>query len=192
MEALDTLSPVHRITVTQFHQAVAAGMFADGDRVELIDGEMRDMPPIGPLHSSSTDELTMAFAPPLAGRAIVRVQGALVIDEGTELYPDLMVLRLREDHYRESHPTGDDVLLVIEVADSSLELDRQVKLPKYARAGIRQYWIVDLQNGAVHAYRDPDRFGGRYRQLQTVSVGRLGVAVAGVDVAVDVGALLGA
>ena len=190
MEALDTLSPIHRITVAQFHQAVAAGMFADADRVELIDGEMRDMPPVGPLHCSSTDALTMTFAPALAGHAIVRVQGALVVDEGTELYPDLMVLRLRADQYRESHPTGDDVLLVIELADSSLELDRQVKLPKYARAGIPLYWILDLPKAAVHSYRDPDRFGRRYRQLQTVRGGRLGLRVAGVDLDVEVGALL--
>lgn len=191
MEALDTLNPVHRITVEQFHRAVEAGLFEDGDRVELIDGEMRDMPPIGPVHSSSTDILTMTLAPRLAGRAIVRVQGAVVIDDGTELYPDLLVLRPREDRYRIAHPTGEDALLVVEVADTSLAIDQQVKLPKYARAGIRRYWIVDLTHGVLHDYSDPDRFRQRYRQLRSVSEGSLGIKIGGTDVDVDVTELLG-
>jgi len=192
MEALDTLNPVHRITVEQFHRAVEAGLFEDGDRVELIDGEMRDMPPIGPAHSSSTDQLNLVFTPALAGKAIIRVQGAIVIDDGTELYPDLLLLRPREDRYRTAHPTGEDALLVVEVADTSLAIDQQVKLPKYARAGIRRYWIVDLTHGVLHDYSDPDRFRQRYRQLRSVSEGSLGIKIGGTDVDVDVTELLGA
>jgi Uma2 family endonuclease len=186
MEAIDTLTPIHRISVEQFHRMIEAGVFSKGDRVELLDGEMRDMTPIGPPHSSCTDSLTMTFAPKLADKAIVRVQGALVLDDGTELYPDLLILRQRADRYRQSNPTGDDTYLVIEVADTSLSVDLGTKLPKYARAGIRRYWVVDINNRAIHDYRDPAPFGGRYRQLHTVTEGALSVTIEEVEIRVDV------
>jgi Uma2 family endonuclease len=185
----DLHSPIHRISVEQFHRMIEAGCFGDGDRVELIDGEMRDMTPIGPPHQGTTDSLTMRFATALAGRAIVRVQGPVVLDDGTELYPDLSVLQQREDFYRSANPTGDDVLLVIEVADSSLALDLGVKLAKYARAGIRRYWVVDLRHRTLHDYRDPDRFQGRYRQLHSLTGGALDIDLAGVPVALPIASL---
>jgi len=189
MEALDLHNPIHRLSVDRFHQMIDAGVFADGDRVELIDGEMRDMSPIGPLHASCTDTLTMLFAPVLAGVAIVRVQGALVLDDGTEVYPDLMVLRPRADRYAESNPRGEDVLLVIEVADTSLAADTGVKLAKYAHAGIRLYWVVDIPSRALHEYRDPNVFAGRYRQLHSVGEGAIGVSIQGADFRLEVGDL---
>jgi len=189
MEAIDTINPIHRISVEQFHRMIDAGVLAEDDRIELIDGEMRDMPPIGPPHCGATDTLNMILAARLVGRAVVRIQGALVLDEATEVYPDLQVLRAREDRYFNAHPTGDDALLVIEVADSSLAIDLGTKLQKYARAGIRRYWIVDVKNRVVHDYRDVDRFGRRYRQLHSVSDGGLSVILAGVEIEVDVGGL---
>ena len=139
MHALDLLNPIHRIDVERFHRMIEAGCFGDADRVELFDGEMRDMTPIGPPHGGTIDTLTMILAPKLAGTAILRVQGALVLDDGTELYPDHSVLKLREDFYRKSNPTGDDAMSIIEVADSSLRLDQGIKLAKYASAGIGRY-----------------------------------------------------
>ncbi len=190
MDAIDTLNPIHRIGVEQFHRMIASGLFRDGDRVELIDGEMRDMSPIGPGHGDCTDKLTMLFARNLASKAIVRVQGALVLDEGTELYPDLCVIRMRDDWYCESHPTGDDTLLVVEIADSSLYMDVNLKLAKYARAGIRRYWIVDLKQGCIRDYRDPDILGRRYGKLDELTEGELALTIAGVDLRIDVGELL--
>jgi Uma2 family endonuclease len=189
MEAIDTSNPIHRISVEQFHRLIEAGLFGDGDRVELIDGEMRDMTPIGPPHGSCTDSLTMTFASKLAGKAIVRVQGALLLDERTELYPDLSVLRPRDDRYRQANPTGEDAHLVIEVADSSLFVDLQFKLPKYARAGVRRYWVVDVKGRTLYDYRDADPFGYRYRQLHSVTEGAVSVTIEGVEVEVDVGEL---
>lgn len=189
MEAIDTITPIHRISVEQFHRMVEAGVFTEGDRIELIDGEMRDMTPIGPPHNSCTNALNMIFAPRLAGKAIVSVQGPLVLDDGTELYPDLLVLRQRADRYQQSHPTGDDTYLVIEVADSSLFVDLGNKLTKYARADIRRYWVVDIKSRTIHDYRDPAPFGGRYRQLHSVSEGVLSVTVEGVEIHVDVSEL---
>lgn len=191
MEAIDTLSPIHRVNVEKFHRMIAAGVFAEGDRVELIDGEMRDMAPIGARHGGCTDRLTMALAPKLTGKAIVRVQGALVLDDGTEVYPDLVVLKQRQDWYSETSPTGDDALLVIEVADASLSLDLGIKLAKYARAGIRRYWVVDIKNRKLHDHCDPDRFGRHYRQIRALDQGVLSVTIEGVDLRVDVGELFG-
>jgi Uma2 family endonuclease len=189
MEAIDSTNPIHRISVEQFHRMIEAGVLGEDDRIELIDGEMRDMPPIGPPHSGATDALNMILAARLLGRALVRVQGALVIDDGTEVYPDVSVLRPREDRYFKSHPTGDDALLVVEVADSSLGLDLGTKLRRYARAGIRRYWVVDVNNRVVHDHRDVDRFGCRYRQLHSISGGTLSVIPEGVEVEVDVAGL---
>lgn len=186
MEASDTLSPIHRISVEQFHRMIEAGVFADGDRVELIDGEMRDMAPKGPPHGGCTDILNMTFAAKLGGKAIVRVQGPLVLDDGTEVYPDLQVLRCAPDWYRQAHPTGDDVLLSVEVADSSLPYDLGTKLPRYARAGVERYWVVDLRSRTLHDYHDPDRFGRRYRQLRSVVSGPRSVTIQGVEVRIDV------
>ena len=189
MEALDITSPIHRISVEQFHRMIDAGVFSDADRVELIDGEMRDMSPIGPPHGGCTNTLTMLFAPALAGKGIVSVQGPLVLDDGTEVYPDLMALKLRQDRYATSNPTAADVLLVIEVADSSLAADTTVKLAKYAGAGIRRYWVVDLANRKLNDYRDPDPFRNRYRQLHTVDSGSITVRIADVDITVEVATL---
>ena len=189
MEAIDTINPIHRTSVEQLHRMIAAGVLDEDDRIELIEGEMRDMPPIGPPDSSATDTLNMILAARLVGRAVVRTQGALVLDDGTEVYPDLQVLRPRQDRYFESHPSGDDALLVVEVADSSLVIDLGTKLQKYARAGIRRYWVVDIKNRVVHDHRDVDRFGRRYRQLHSVSNGSLSVVLEGIEIEVDVAGL---
>ena len=165
---------------------IEAGCFGDGDRVELIDGEMRDMTPIGPPHGGTTDSLTMILAPKLVGKAILRIQGALDLEDGTELYPDLAVLQRRDDFYRQANPTGDDALLVIEVADSSLSLDLGLKLTKYARAGIRRDWVVDLPHRTLHDYRDPDRFQGRYRQLHSLTAGNISLDLAGVPLSIAI------
>lgn len=189
MEAIDLHSPIHRFNVERFHRMIEAGVFDDGDRVELIDGEMRAMPPIGPPHRSATDTLTMLFAPPLAGRAIIRVQGPLTLDDGTEVYPDFMVLRWRDDRYARANPTPEDVRLLIEVADSSLALDRGLKLGKYARAGIGRYWVADIPHRTLHDYRDPDRFGGRYRQLHSVGEGRISITIEDAEIQVQIAEL---
>jgi Uma2 family endonuclease len=191
MNALDIDNPIHRISVEQFHRMIEAGCFGDGDRVELLDGEMRDMTPIGPPHGGSTDTLTMIFAHALAGKAIVRVQGAVVMDDGTELYPDLLLLRFQDDRYRKANPRGTDVHLVVEVADASLAYDTRTKLAKYARAGIRRYWVVDLKHRCVHDYRDPDRIGRRYRLLHSVEQGEVEIEIDGVRVAVPLAELFG-
>lgn len=188
-KSLDLHNPIHRVSVERFHRMIDAGVFSDGDRVELIDGEMRDMAPIGPPHNSATNTLTMLFASALSGRAIVSVQGPLLLDDGTEVYPDLMVLRPRDDRYAKVNPTGEDVLLVVEVADSSLATDTGIKLAKYAHAGIRRYWLADIPHRTLHAYSDPNALSGRYRQLHSCDKGEVAVRILDVDIRVAVAEL---
>lgn len=182
MKAQEYQPPIHRINVAQFHRMLEAGVLTEDDRVELIDGEMRDMPPIGPTHNGCTGALLMCFAPPLAGRAFVTSQGPLALDARSELYPDLLILKPRDDLYQTGHPTADDVLLLIEVSDTTLDYDRKTKLPKYARAGVPRYWIVDVQHKTIHEHQDPDRFARRYRQTCSVSTGTITAPLAGVEV----------
>ena len=175
---------IHRINVAQFHRMLEAGVLTEDDRVELIDGEMRDMPPIGPSHSGCTVGLIQLLTQALGDRVLLNVQGPLALDGRSELYPDLLVLKPRDDLYQTAHPTADDVLLLIEVADTTLEYDRKTKLPKYARAGVPLYWIVDVQHKTIHEHRDPDRFARRYRETRSVSTGTIAAPLAGVEVQV--------
>jgi Uma2 family endonuclease len=186
MEAFDLDNPIHRISVMQFHRMIEAGVFADGEHVELIDGEMRDMAPIGPPHVGATNALTMLLVPPLAGKAVVSVQGPLVVDDGTEVYPDLLVLKPRDDHYASANPTGGDVLLAVEVADTSLATDTGLKRVKYARAGVPHYWVIDIRHHRLHDFRDPDRIAGSYRQRRSITSGPLSLNISGVEIAVDI------
>jgi len=186
VEAIRVDNPIHHLDVDQFHRMIAAGVFSDSDRVELIDGELRDMTPIGPAHGGGVDYLTMLLASRLADKAIVRVQGALVLDEDTELYPDLTVLKPRDDWYRKGNPTPADVLLLIEVADSSLAGDLGAKMERYARAGIPRYWVIDVAGGILHDCREPERFGRHYRKQRQVSKGRVRLHIEGIEILVSV------
>ncbi|TMI76710.1 MAG: Uma2 family endonuclease [Bacillati bacterium ANGP1] len=156
-------------TVDEYHRMAEAGILGEDDRVELIDGQVVAMTPIGPAHGSCVNRLNMLFAP-LAGRqATVSVQNPLVLGEHEEPQPDLTVLRYRADGYRERHPGASDVLLVIEVADASLESDRRTKIPLYARTGIPEAWLVNLPADTIESYREPGAEG--YADIRTAKRG---------------------
>ena len=139
--------------------------FCEDDRVELVDGEIVDMAPIGSYHAFSVDALTHIFVRAVPEGIRVRVQGPLQMDESTMFQPDLTILRPREDNYVESNPTPKDTLLVIEVSDSTIAYDRNVKIPKYAQAGVPEVWQVNLPYGFIDKYVDPDPATGRYRSV---------------------------
>ncbi len=145
----------HRITADEYHRMAEVGLLAPDARVELIAGEIIDMAPIGTDHCSVVDYLTEVLAPAVRGRAILRVQGAIRLDSMSEPQPDIALLVPRADRYRGSHPSPAEVLLVIEVSDSTLRYDRDVKVALYALRGIREVWLVDLQHGELHCYRSP-------------------------------------
>ena len=126
----------HRLTVQQYHHMGEAGILRQDARVELIQGELIDMTPIGSKHAGKVNRLQALLARALQDRAIITVRNPLILGTESEPQPDVMVLRSREDYYESSHPRPQDVLLLIEVADTSDRYDREVKLPLYARHGI--------------------------------------------------------
>ena len=142
-------------TVDEFYRMGEAGIFTEDDRVELIDGEIWQMTAIGPLHAEIVDRLTELLVTRLAGTARVRVQNPLRVSRRTEPQPDLVVVRRRSGSYADRHPEPDDVLLVVEVADSSLRYDRERKIPRYAASGIPEAWLVDLSARTVTVCTGP-------------------------------------
>jgi len=149
----------HRFTVHDFHRMAQAGIFSEDDRVELLDGEIIEMTPIGSRHAACVARLTKILSHRLGETAIVWVQNPIRLDDRTEPQPDIAILRSRADFYKDAHPGPEDVLLLIEVADASAVVDRRVKLPLYAKAAIGEVWIVDLSEGVIQVYRQPSLQG---------------------------------
>jgi Uma2 family endonuclease len=150
-----------RFTVDEYHRMGEVGILTRADRVELIDGEIVEMTPIGPLHWRCVIFLTQVFVRRLEGRALVSPQGPLRLGEWSEPEPDLALLRPPLERYAKRIPTVTDALLVVEATDTSQHRDRVVKLPRYAAAGVPEVWIVDLEGGAVEVYRTPSPEGYR-------------------------------
>ena len=161
--------PRRRFTTGDYHRMAEAGVLSEDDRVELIDGEILEMSPIGSKHAACVARLTSLFSQRVGGAAIVWVQNPVQLGDRSEPQPDLALLRPRPDFYASAHPTADDVLLLIEVAESSMEYDRQVKVPLYARTGIPEMWLVGLARDQVTVHRDPTP--GGYRVIRVLCRG---------------------
>ena len=150
-----TAAPTRRrFTVDEVLAMDQTGIFHPDERLELLDGEIFIMPPIGPPHADGTDQFDDFFKFSLRGRARVRVQGPVQLDDLNLPVPDIAVLRLRDGYHR-AHPTPTDVLLIVEVSDSSLRRDREAKLSRYAAAGIPEVWIANVPARHVEAFHDP-------------------------------------
>ena len=160
-----TLLQRHRLSVTDYHCMGDAGIFHEGDSVELIDGEVIDMAPIGSNHAGTVKLLSNIMKIAVGTQAIVSTQDPVVLDSFSEPEPDIALLKPRDDYYRTFHPGPEDVLLIIEVADSSLQYDRKVKMPLYARHGIFEAWLVDLENGQLLIHQNPQ--AGQYQTITT-------------------------
>jgi Uma2 family endonuclease len=143
------------ITVEMFHVMAEHGAFAPDDRIELIDGEILEMSPIGSRHARVVDFLNDFLSRKLEHDFIIRVQSPIVVGDDSQPQPDIAVLRRRDDFYRDAHPTGSDVALVIEVSDSTVAFDRSRKVPKYAAAGIPETWLIDLESDHVEVHFAP-------------------------------------
>lgn len=150
----------HRISVNEYYRMAEVGLLAPDDRVELIEGEIVDMAPIGSRHGGSVYELNRLLVHAVGMRAVVLVQGPIRLGPRSEPQPDLALLRPRPDGYKRSHPTAAEVLLVIEVSDTTLKYDLQTKVPLYARHGIPAAWVFDLENRRLRSFRTPGE--GRY------------------------------
>jgi Uma2 family endonuclease len=177
-----------RFDVDAYYRMADTGILAPEDRVELIDGEIVEIAPIGAPHGGKVDRLTSLVARVVAdGQVIARVQGPLRLDRRNEPQPDLMLLRPRADFYESGHPDAGDVLLLVEVADRSLAFDRGPKLDLYARHAVPEVWIVDLPGRAVEVCRGPGPEG--YAERRRLTAGMVAATlVPGLEI--DVAALL--
>lgn len=151
-----------RISVERYQKMVAAGVLTKYDRIELIEGEMIDMAPIGKVHSAITSQLHELLVTKLSGAATVVSGGPVNLGNFSEPQPDLMVLKRRDDFYRAKIPDAADVMLLIEVSDTSLAFDQSIKLNLYARYGVTEYWVVDVTAKRVLVHRQPSQ--GAYAQ----------------------------
>ncbi len=150
----------HLISVDAFHRMGETGILGPQDRVELIDGEIIDMSPIGVLHAAIVDVLARHFGRRAGELVFVRCQNPLRLDDISEPEPDIAILRPRADFYMTAHPGAADVLLVIEVADTSLAYDLGTKVPLYARHGIPEVWVIDAATRQTRVFRRPVSSGG--------------------------------
>ncbi len=153
--AVEDWLPKHRVTVHEYYRMAELGLLAPDARVELIEGAIVDMAPIGSAHASVVAHLTKLLVQAVGDAAIVLVQLPVRLSEYSEPQPDLALVRPREDRYVASHPIGPDTLLAIEVSMTTWRFDRQVKIPLYARHGVPEVWIVDLSHRALHLFKSP-------------------------------------
>ena len=163
MSAVAPLIQRHRYGVAEYYRMAETGILKPEERVELIDGEIIDMAPIGIEHAYGVTRLTTIFTRKAGDKAIVSTQNPIRLNLHSEPQPDIALLRYREDFYRHTRPGPEDVLLLVEVADSSLRFDREIKLPLYARHAIPEVWIVDLEHQGLEVYRRPVE--GKYLEI---------------------------
>jgi Uma2 family endonuclease len=175
-----------RFTADEYQRMGRVGILTQADRVELIDGEVVAMTPIGARHNACVNHAARALMRAVGDDAIVQSQGSVRLDPYSEPEPDLILLRSRPDFYASHLPGTDDILLVVEVSDASIDYDRDVKGPAYAAAGIPEYWLADLNTNVVRRYSSPDR--GVYQRVeecrrgQSIAPRLLPTCVVGVDV----------
>jgi len=157
--ALDIDVPRRLFTLEEYHRMGEAGILGEDERVELIEGEIVQMAPIGPRHVGCVINATRLFITRLGDRALVSPQNPVVIPPRSEPQPDLLLLRPRAVSYSRELPNSQDVLLAVEVADRTVSFDRLVKARLYARAGIAEFWLCLAMDGAVEVYRSPSADG---------------------------------
>ncbi len=176
-------------TVDEYYKMAEAGIFHEDDRIELLEGEIVNMAAIGSRHAASVARFTHAFVERLDGRVVVWVQNPVRLGERSEPQPDLALLTPRADFYANAHPTPGDVLLLVEVSQTSEEYDREIKIPLYARYGIVEVWLVDLSAEAIEIYGSPGPDG--YIDVRKVGRGESLSVQAIPDVALEVNEVLG-
>ena len=175
-------------TVAEYHKMAEAGILSEDDRVELLEGEVVRMAPIGLRHATCVRRLNRLFSKWVGERAIVDVQNPIRLGEHSEPQPDVALLKPRPDFYATSHPGPEDVVLVIEVAETSAAVDREVKVPLYARFGVPEVWLVDLAEDRVEVFREPSAQG--YREVRVLRRGESVAPALLPDLAVPVDAVL--
>ena len=185
-----TVQILHKkFTVGQYHQMIETGILTDRDRVELLQGEIIEMSPIGRQHAACVDRLTELFVREIGFGAIVRVQNPIQLSSYSEPQPDFAILQRHPDFYADGHPQPKDIFALVEASDTTVGFDCTVKVPLYAKDNIAEVWVVDLNVEAVQMYREPGATG--YQQMQTFRRGQSLTFQAFTDVQFTVDQLLG-
>jgi Uma2 family endonuclease len=156
--------------VDEYYRMAEVGLLSPDDRVELIEGEIVEMSPIGCTHAGTVDRSSALLHRQLGDTVQVRVQSPVRLSDFSEPQPDIALLKPRKDFYSDSHPLPEDVLVVIEVADTSVNYDRNVKLPLYARAGIPEAWLMVLAKEVIEVHSQPRN--GKYQKVQRLKRGK--------------------
>ncbi len=160
-----------QFSIHDYHQMVVAGILGEDERVELIEGEIVQMSPIGVRHASCVKRLIKLFSQSLGDRAIVAIQNPVVLNNLSEPQPDLALLKPRNDFYAAGHPQPQDILLLVEVADTTIESDRAIKIPLYASSGICEVWLVDVNELVIEVFREPT--ANSYQNMQKFHQGEI-------------------
>jgi Uma2 family endonuclease len=178
----------HRFSSNDYHQMIEIGILGEDDRVELIDGEIVAMAAIGSHHAGCTKKSNSFFTNKLGSRVIVSIQDPIALEDGTEPEPDIALLRVTDHFYASQHPTPADIFFILEIADTSFLYDKEVKLLKYAQAGIAEAWLLNLNETEVLACRVPSENG--YQDIRTIKRGQSLSLLAFPDLLVSVDDLL--
>jgi len=156
LQSLKFSLPIRRLNVAEYHKMGEVGILSEDEHVELIDGVIMQMSVEGTKHSAIITKIALPFYElVIKGKVLLRVQNPIILNDETEPEPDLALVSPLEDAYYLTHPCPDDVLLLIEVADTTLESDREIKLPRYAASKIEEVWIVNLVDNIIEVYRGP-------------------------------------
>jgi Uma2 family endonuclease len=186
---LPTRPTRHRLTVADYHLLAQAGAIAPDARTELIDGEIIDMAPIGTRHAAVVSRLARLLERTVGDAALLRIQSPIRLGDESEPQPDLALVAPRDDFYESAHPVVRDVLLIVEVSDSSARYDLTVKLPLYARHGVGEVWVVDLEAQLVRSFRRPH--GSEYLDATATAQPTQAPVQALPGITIDLGGVLG-
>ncbi|MEH2230547.1 MAG: Uma2 family endonuclease [Nostoc sp.] len=178
-----------KFTVEQYHKMLESGILTEDDRVELIRGEIIEMSPIATKHAACVNRLVNLLVQLLGKRVIVAAQNPVALNDNSQLQPDVALLKPRDDFYATAHPQPQDIFLLIEVADSTIEYDREEKIPLYAEANIIEVWLVDINEEIVEVYQQPTAAG--YQDMQKFASGQTLSIKAFPDVNITVNEILG-
>lgn len=151
----------YRFTVKDFHKLAETGILQETNKIELITGELINMSPIGSAHAGTVDKIVALLVRKINDKAIVRCQNPLILDDYSEPEPDIALVKFSKNFYTDNHPLPQDVLLVIEIADTSIRYDREIKIPLYAKANIPEVWLIDLNQKQLEVYTQPYEQGYR-------------------------------
>lgn len=162
-------TPKRRFSVEEYHRLALSGILKEEDKVELVQGEIVEMSPIGPKHASTVTRIVRLLTEIFRDQYLISPQNPIQLGLDSEPEPDIVILKEKADFYATRHPKAEEVVFIIEVADSTLQYDKEVKLALYAQSGIAEYWIVDLQAHQLMIHSFPD--GNTYQQLKCFQSG---------------------